>query len=205
MSPFYSIIKGVRENIRVAYTCRNGDKTALLSLRPMDACFSGRPLLSPRRQSPASLFLHVPSKGRPEPDVVRLQGICPLSCTAGDKMGVRGQNGSAGTKSEGGQNGNAGTISGIPLPPRTSQSPMPCGSRAFVPCDVWRGQIRGDKSEGTNQSGDKSERGQNRHRRIISKLFRNKIKTGMEFSSVSLLNMPSGPSYLSCAMILPSV
>ena len=58
----------------------------------MDAGFSGHTLLSPWGRSPASLFLHVPPKARPEPDAMRLQGICPLSCVAGDKMGMRGQN-----------------------------------------------------------------------------------------------------------------
>ena len=101
LSPFSTIIKGVRENIRVAYTCRNGDKTALF-VPEAHGCwlFRAYPFVPP------------------------------------------------------------GTISGTPLPPRTSQSPMPCGFRASVPCRVRPGTKWGcgDKSEGTKwECGDKSE------------------------------------------------
>ena len=146
LSPFSTIIKGVRENIRVAYICRNGDKTALFVPEAHGCWLFGPSLLSPWGQSPASLFLHVPPKARCRAASGHLSPVAY----------GRGQNGSAGTKSEGTKwecGDNLRHPSSSMYLSKGGQSPMPCGFRAFVPCDVWRGQIRGDKSEGTNQRG----------------------------------------------------
>ena len=100
LSPFSSIIKGVREKIRVAYICQNGDKTGLF-VPEAHGCW-----------------------------LLRASPFVPL-----------------------------GTASGVPLPLRTSQSPMPCGFQASVPCGVRPGTKWecGDKSEGTEWGhGDKT-------------------------------------------------